>query len=488
MSAPGTKSQRKVPPPGISARLRSGVEFEAHSHGTIVARAGGDWISLGTFAAAVADRAEELRAGLPLSSLASGSQSIGKEIDLLVRRLAGQGLLEYRIGHPHNGADDLIVIEPQVPGYWPQTPQLDEDGAYVLSRFAYMRRRVNEMVLESPRADALFRIFDPKLVSLLATLSSPRQIGQLRLEDGFPGIELLALLVDCQIVFKSEASAESNLRLIEGDHGLALWDFHDFLFHTRSTEGRHNNPLGGTYPHNGVIPPLPEVRPPWPGEKIDLCTCLDPRPEATLPVAKLLRERHSTRSFDDRQPITIAELSQFLDGAARVLPRPDSAVGSGNRATRGAVPPYPTAGASYELELYLAVNICEGLTRGFYHYDARAHGLVPVKCPANEVKALLERSAQAMGEPAAPQILMIICARFGRISWKYSSVAYSLVLKDVGVLTQTLYLMAAGMGLGACAIGIANIEQFAKMTGIKCYAEGPVGQFALGRPASRGSD
>ncbi len=485
MSAPGTKSQRKAALPGISARFRSGVEFEAHSNGTIVARAGGDWIGLGTFAAAVAGRAEELRTGLPLSPLASGSQSLDKEIDLLVRRLAGQGMLEYRIGHPQNGAEDLIVIEPQVPGYWPQTPQLDEDGAYMLSRFAYMRRRGNDMVLESPRADALFRLFDPKLVSLVATLQAARQIGQLRREDGFPGVEFLALLVDCQIVFKIEPHGETNLRLVEGDHDLALWDFHDFLFHTRSTEGRHNNPLGGTYPHSGAIPPLPEVRPPWPGQKIDLCV---PHPVAMPPVAKLLRERHSTRSFDDRQPITLAELSQFLDGAARALPRPDSAVGSGNGGAGGAVPPYPSAGASYELELYLAVNICGGLTRGFYHYDAGAHGLVPIKVPANELKGLLERAAQAMGASAAPQILIMIAARFGRISWKYSSVAYSLVLKDAGVITQTFYLMAAGMGLGACAIGIANIEQFAKVTGLECHVEGPVGQFALGRPSPKGSD
>ncbi|MGB8738321.1 MAG: SagB family peptide dehydrogenase [Rhodomicrobium sp.] len=487
MRSPGTKSQAKVPPSGISARLSNGVTLEAHSNGTIVANAGGDWIGLGTFAAAVAGRAEELRTGLPLSSFASASQSIGKEIDLLVRRLAAQGLVEYRIGRPQNGADDLIVIEPQVPGYWPQTPKLDEDGTFVLSRFAYLRRRDKEMVLESPRAGALFRICDPKLVSFVAMLSTPHRLGELRREDDFPGEEFLALLLDCQILFTIETPGESNLRLIEGDQDLALWDFHDFLFHTRSTEGRHANPLGGTYPHRGLIPPLPEMRPPWPGEKIDLCTFPAPRPEA-MPVAKLLRERHSTRNFNDRQPITLPELSQFLDGAARALPRPDSAAGSGDRGPSGPVPPYPSAGASYELEPYLAVNICEGLPRGFYHYDARAHGLVPVKFPANELKALLERSSQMMGASAAPQVLMMIAARFGRISWKYSSVAYSLVLKDVGVLTQTLYLMAAGMGLGACAIGIANIEQFAKLTGIECHVEGPVGQFALGRPASRGSE
>ena len=44
-----------------------------------------------------------------------------------------------------------------------------------------------------------------------------------------------------------------------------------------------------------------------------------------------------------------------------------------------------------------------------------------------------------MGVPAAPQILITIAARFGRVSWKYSSIAYWLVLKDAGVLTQTLY-------------------------------------------------
>jgi SagB-type dehydrogenase family enzyme len=87
----------------------------------------------------------------------------------------------------------------------------------------------------------------------------------------------------------------------------------------------------------------------------------------------------------------------------------------------------------------------------------------------------------AMGASAEPQILFTIAARFGRVSWKYASIAYSLILKDVGVLIQTLYLMATDMGLGGCAIGTSNINLFAKMTGIEFHIEGPVGQFALGR-------
>ena len=91
-----------------------------------------------------------------------------------------------------------------------------------------------------------------------------------------------------------------------------------------------------------------------------------------------------------------------------------------------------------------------------------------------------------MGAAAAPQILFTVAARFGRISWKYSSIAYALILKDVGVLIQTFYLMATDMGLGGCAIGSTNIELFAKMTGLEFHVEGAVGQFALGRGAKPG--
>ena len=82
-------------------------------------------------------------------------------------------------------------------------------------------------------------------------------------------------------------------------------------------------------------------------------------------------------------------------------------------------------------------------------------------------------------------IVVTIAARFGRISWKYSAIAYALILKDVGVLMQSFYLMAVEMGLGGCAIGTGNIDLFARMTGIEFHIEGPVGQFVLGRPKQK---
>jgi SagB-type dehydrogenase family enzyme len=428
------------------------------------------------------DSARHLRTGLPLRSFASDGRKIDTEIDLLVRRLARRGLLEYRLGHSREDKDQ-VVVEPQVPDYWPQTPKLGDGDIIVLSRFAYLRRRGNEMVLESPRAGALFRICDPKVAAVVAVLSTPQKISRLRRQEGFPGVELLALLVDCQILFKIDAASGDGLRPAEGDDNLVLWDFHDLLFHTHSTEGRQANPLGGLYAYAGIISPLPAVRPRWPGKKIDLRKLSAAPSQTSSPVAKLLRERHSTRDFDDKQPITLTELSRFLDGTARVRSKWKSGLdfGDGGPDIEYAARPYPSGGSAYELELYLAVANCDGLARGFYHYDADRHALVPIDVRAQELEAMLAAAEFAMDAPAAPQILVTIAARFGRTAWKYTSIAYALILKDVGVLIQTLYMMATDMGLGGCAIGSTNIDLFAKMTGIEFHVEGPVGQFALGR-------
>ncbi len=469
---------RRSVPAQLAARLCGHVTLDVHASSELFAYVDNYPIRIGRFSTAAVERARELRTGLRFASFSSG-QKIDKEVDLLVRRLAESGLLEYGLARAGTG-EELVVIEPQIQGYWPRMPQIGVADRLVLSRFAYMRRRASDLVLESPRAGALFKICDPKIAAALTLLSAPRQIKDLLWQDDCPGIELLALLFDCGILFKVN-EGDGGLRLAEGDQSLVLWDFHDLLFHARSTEGRHANPIGGVYPYAGVLPPPPALRPRWPGKKIDLDKTGAAVPKAVSPLAKLLRGRISTRTFDNQHPITLAELSRFLDSAARVLSV--SASGPGLDDGGHAVRPYPSAGASYELELYLAADKCEGLARGFYHYDAGEHALIPIKVEKPDLDALLAGSQYAMGAPAPPQILMTIAARFGRASWKYSSIAYALILKDAGVLLQTLYLMAAEMDLGGCAVGFSNIDLFARMTGVAFHLEGPVGQFVLGRGA-----
>lgn len=477
MRAPRKKPTRKIAPI-IAARLNSHLSLQVQADGSIAGFVNGYSVNLGQLSKAAIDRAGNLTDGLPLASFA-GKSAIAKEIDVLVHRLARHGLLEYRLFSPRDG-QDLMVIEPQVSEYWPQRAKLGENDTVVLSRFAYLRRRGNAMVLESPRASALFRIGDPSIGATLAALSRPHRIGRLRRDAAGFNIELLELLLDSQFLLKLDAKSGDGLRENEGDGNLVLWDFHDLVFHTRSTEGRQTNPVGSTYAYAGIVPPPPAVRPPWPGKKIELRKFSSPEP--TSPFATLLRERHSVRDFDDVHPITLPELAKFLDSAARVLSEwtSDANSQSGPGLTYS-TRPYPSAGSAYELELYLAVSNCEGLARGFYHYDAGGHALVAIDTSAQQLQALAAAAEFAMDASGPPQVLITIAARFGRISWKYSSIGYSLILKDVGSMIQTFYLAATDMGLGGCAIGTGNIDLFAKMTGLEFHVEGPVGQFALGR-------
>ena len=477
---------RAAAPATVSARLRGHIRLEAQANGEIVACFNGYSVGLGTFSAGAADRARELRTGLPLSSFASDSRKTGKEIGLLVRRLARRGLLEYRLGRSRDGGD-LVVIEPQVADYWPQAPELRDADALVLSRFAYLRRRGAEMVLELPRAGALFKICDPKIATAIAMLSTPRQIKELRRQEGFPGVKLLALLLDCQILFKAAAPAKAGF---EGPRATRASSFGTFMIFSSTRAARKvGTPIRSAEPI-----PMPASFPPCPPfgraglERRSISarsrrrfrrqcrqsqsSCVNAIRRAALMTSDRSRSP-SWRSFSTGPRASCRD---------RTL-KPD--LDDGGHAAR----PYPSAGAAYGLELYLAVNHCEGLARGFYHYDAGAHALAPIGVPTNELEALLAGAVSAMGAPAAPQVLITIAARFGRMSWKYSSIAYALILKDVGALTQTLYLMATDMGLGGCAIGIANIDLFEKMTGVEFHVEGPVGQFAIGRGAkSEASD
>lgn len=472
------RSDPSPPPARLFARLNPGVALEPNAAGGLSAFFDDRAVDFGKFSADVIALAAQFDTGLAFDGDADA------QITELVRRLALYGLVEYRLARAPDGPD-LVVIEPQMRDYAPRIVELDEDRALALSRFAYIRRRGADMALESPRAGALFRLCDPSVAAMITRLSTPRTVRELRQSADFAGVELLALLLDGQILFTPGRDADKGLRAVEGDETLVLWDFHDLLFHVRSTNGRHVNPTGGLYAHAHLAAPPPAIRPNWPGPAIDL-TPLDTAPDSAF--ATLLRRRRSTRVFDERRPITLAEVARLLGGAARIISRERSPDEEEDDPQSEVAPrPYPSGGASYELELYLAVDKCEGLARGFYHYDADRHALVRIETSEHLLAAILEDAQFAMGASAVPQILITMAARFGRVSWKYSGFAYALVLKHVGVLMQTLYLMAAEMEIGACAIGVGDIDLFAKMTGLAFHVEGSVGQIAIGRGVKSGS-
>jgi SagB-type dehydrogenase family enzyme len=92
----------------------------------------------------------------------------------------------------------------------------------------------------------------------------------------------------------------------------------------------------------------------------------------------------------------------------------------------------------------------------------------------------LQTALWSSGGQCVPQVLIVLTARFARIMWKYQAMAYAAILKHVGVVYQTMYLVATAMGLAPCALGSGNSDLFAKAAGLDYYAETSVGEFMLG--------
>ncbi len=204
MRAPKPKKVRRATAATIFARLRARVLLEAHGSGEVVARFEGQSVSFGMFSASTARFVDDLRAGVPLDSVGSGKKD-NKESALLLRRLAIAGALEYAIGSAKVD-EALVVIEPQVADYWPQKAEIKASDTIVLSRFAYLRRRGDDFVLESPLAGALFRLRDPKIASALAALCFPQKFSALSKRENSASLVLLVLLLDCGILLKADVA------------------------------------------------------------------------------------------------------------------------------------------------------------------------------------------------------------------------------------------------------------------------------------------
>jgi SagB-type dehydrogenase family enzyme len=264
----------------------------------------------------------------------------------------------------------------------------------------------------------------------------------------------------------------------EEDPALRQWEFHDLLFHSRSREGRHGDPMGGTCRFLGDIPPLPALKPAGTGI---------PLPEPCLPAEdpsffRVLEARRSLRA-PGRDPIALAQVATFLHHVARIraVTPPDPA---GGRHYETAAGPCPGGGGLHEHELYLTVTRCQGLEPGFYHYGAGAHLLEPWPAPPGTLETMVLRARQAMGQAPAPDILVTLAARIQRVAWKYQGLAYALILKNTGVLFQQMYLVATALGLSPCALGSGDTQLFAQASGLDFTRETSVGEFALSGPPS----
>ncbi|MGE0758491.1 MAG: SagB family peptide dehydrogenase, partial [Pirellulaceae bacterium] len=359
---------------------------------------------------------------------AEGPAGIAK-LSQLWKRLSMSALLCYTLdeGGPQ------ATIRPLSVAFRFSDQAIDEHQSVVLSRFAFLRTDQGRMLLECPLGCAELTLCSPQAAAIVHRLSRPATSEQLSAE--VPGIDsrcaqgMLTLLAQAQALVRL---GDDGVNPEEADPTLAPWEFHDLLFHTRSRLGRHANPYGGTFAWDGKFPSLPAVKEPWTTHTLELARPdLDERAATEPSFTTVLEQRQSIREHADA-PIHRDQLAEFLYRVAHVKQYvPEAGV---------SFRPSPAGGALHELEIYPVVNRCEGLDPGIYHYNPFHHTLGQVAAATPAMRALVQMATMTATMQTPPQILLIVAARFQRLQFKYQSMTYALILKNLGALYQTMYL------------------------------------------------
>jgi SagB-type dehydrogenase family enzyme len=389
---------------------------------------------------------------------------------LALRRLSNAGLVER--GVRARGGEPIAVLRPV--GFRPYPAAAAVATPVKLSRFAVLRAGDGVLVAQSPRSHLVLELAAAAapLVYALTSWSDPADLAV----PGLPGAavaEVLELFAAAGLLVAGGPGEDQEVT------GLAArWSPHDIWLHARARGMQLSAGYGGTYHLRDAFPPLPAVRPAASQARRSVAL---PRPDlaaiarADPPLTEAIEKRRSVREHDDTAPITATQLGELLYRAARI--RRVFAGGDGQDLTDH---PYPAGGSSGELEVYPLISNCAGLDGGLWRYAADRHGLELIAEPGPEVRALVDAARATSLMRTDPQVVLIVAARFGRLSWKYETISYSLTLKHVGIFYQTVYLVATAMGLAACGLGGGDADDFARASGCDYFAEGSVGEMVIG--------
>lgn len=403
-----------------------------------------------------------------LVALADGMQGIGK-LDFILGKLDQSALLTHRL---HFAGEAQVSIHPYSKLFNNNPKIIDAKQTYVVSRFACFRSELGKQILESPRGHAEVRLPGRTAQICFLELSAAKTASELA--DAVDGLdtecahELMTILANAAIIVEADGDRSSE----EWENPtLAAWSFHDMFFHTRSRLGRHAEPYGGTYPFKDQFELLPAIKPPMSKERVALfIPDFDAIIQADRSFTQVMEERASLREKGS-SALTFEQLGEFLYRSARVKKHlVDDGV---------SFRPSPSGGAIHSLEIYPLIDNCEGVDPGLYHYNPFEHALYKVTKPIDSTNALADLAGVTGVINGRPQVLLIFASRFQRVQLKYQSVTYGVILKDVGALYQTMYLVATAMGLAPSALGGGHADLFTQATGLDYFAESSVGEFIL---------
>ena len=111
----------------------------------------------------------------------------------------------------------------------------------------------------------------------------------------------------------------------------------------------------------------------------------------------------------------------------------------------------PSGGARHPFECYMALRRVEGLETGLYHYLPMTHQIEYLGKP-EDLDAFISEFLCCQAWAAKASVVFYYSCVFYRAEWRYGVWAHAPILMDSGHVTENLYLAAASIGLGGCAI------------------------------------
>lgn len=395
-----------------------------------------------------------------------------------LQKLSRLGYITWSIIEDEQCLIKLLAINQ---GYVFHLPEITPEQRFTLSRFAYSRCHDQKIVIETPFRPVRLELAGWQGPALWGLLSRPVTYTELCAAITGTNPAIIKLILQLfgaagiiQPVEEAEGSSPEDRDVV-----LRQWEFHDLLFHSRVRDGRTDQTMGATFRFWPEIAPLPALKPAMAGDVITLVKPdLERLREDDYPFTLVVEERCSIRDYA-LEPISLEQIGEFLYRTARV------------KNVQGADPerglmyevssrPHPGGGACHALEIYLTVLECRGLDPGLYHYDPLGHSLTKL-CGANRYTGLIIKQAEnSAAKQCQAQVVVNLTARFQRLAWKYNSIAYALLMKDVGALYQTMYLVATAMDLAPCALGAGHADWLCQAAGLNYLEESPVGEFLLG--------
>lgn len=322
----------------------------------------------------------------------------------------------------------------------------------------------------APQLDAPLPV-DAQDTALLGGMSPSDWIDDAPLHERFGAQRLLALLQAGLLIGDSEDWAAQ--RQADEDFRAQHWYGLSSVWHAASrwqgldaagevAEAGMDTALG-LRARFGAPPPMLHDR----GDAADRI----PLPRSThTPLDELLDARNSCRNFETSNSLPQAQF-------AHVLERVFGARGQVHAADDFDVlkKTSPSGGALHPTEAYLIVKRVEGIAPGLYHYRAGDHALQPLPFDG-DLDHLAWIAVAGQQWFADAHVLVALAPRFARNYWKYRNhaKAYRVAILDIGHLSQTLFVSATELGLGAFVTAAINEIDIERAFGLTSYVDGPL--------------